>query len=142
MALITLDNGHDHTKPNTFGPKGLASLNTAIDAALAARRDRRDRRHRQAVHPGRRRRPDRRTEADRPRAGAGHRPDRPRGARKLVDGGMPTFAFVNGVALGGGLEVALHATTAPSRRRPACSRRPRSSSAWSPAGAATSCCRT
>ena len=23
MALITLDNGHDHTKPNTFGPKGL-----------------------------------------------------------------------------------------------------------------------
>ena len=30
--------------------------------------------------------------------------------RKLVDGGKPTFAFVNGVALGGGLEVALHAT--------------------------------
>ncbi|HEY0470711.1 MAG TPA: 3-hydroxyacyl-CoA dehydrogenase, partial [Kribbella sp.] len=35
MALITLDNGHDHTKPNTFGPKGLAELNKAIDAALA-----------------------------------------------------------------------------------------------------------
>src|SRR5690606_727616 len=24
LALITLDNGHDHTKPNTFGPNGLA----------------------------------------------------------------------------------------------------------------------
>ena len=23
MALITLDNGRDHTKPNTFGPRGL-----------------------------------------------------------------------------------------------------------------------
>ena len=23
LALITLDNGHDHTKPNTFGPRGL-----------------------------------------------------------------------------------------------------------------------
>ena len=28
MALITLDNGLDHTRPNTFGPKSLAALNT------------------------------------------------------------------------------------------------------------------
>ena len=35
IGLITLDNGEDHTKPNTFGPRGLISLNTAIDAALA-----------------------------------------------------------------------------------------------------------
>ena len=35
IALITLDNGFDHTKPNTFGPRGLLSLNAAIDAALA-----------------------------------------------------------------------------------------------------------
>src|SRR5262249_51489602 len=35
-ALITLDNGYDHTKPNTFGPAGLASLDAAIDEALAA----------------------------------------------------------------------------------------------------------
>jgi len=34
MALITLDNGLDHNRPNTFGPKGLAALNTAIDEAL------------------------------------------------------------------------------------------------------------
>ncbi|MEI2641326.1 MAG: hypothetical protein V9G10_03080 [Candidatus Nanopelagicales bacterium] len=26
-AIITLDNGFDHTKPNTFGPGGLLELN-------------------------------------------------------------------------------------------------------------------
>ena len=35
FGLITLDNGEDHTKPNTFGPGSLLSLNEAIDAALA-----------------------------------------------------------------------------------------------------------
>ena len=35
IGLITLDNGEDHTKPNTFGPASLLALNTAIDAALA-----------------------------------------------------------------------------------------------------------
>ena len=29
-ALITLDNGFDHTKPNSMGPGGLASLDAAI----------------------------------------------------------------------------------------------------------------
>ena len=32
LALITLDNGFDHTKPNTFGPKSLLSLNAALDS--------------------------------------------------------------------------------------------------------------
>ena len=36
VALITLDNGHDHTRPSTFGPQGLISLNAAIDEAFAA----------------------------------------------------------------------------------------------------------
>src|ERR1700743_812435 len=36
LALITLDNGHDHTKPSTFGPQGLLSLNAALDEAFAA----------------------------------------------------------------------------------------------------------
>ena len=36
-ALITLDNGFDHTKPNTFGPGGLASLDAAITSALDAK---------------------------------------------------------------------------------------------------------
>ena len=31
LALITLDNGFDHTKPNTFGPEGIAGLQAAVD---------------------------------------------------------------------------------------------------------------
>ncbi|HYU83794.1 MAG TPA: 3-hydroxyacyl-CoA dehydrogenase NAD-binding domain-containing protein [Kribbellaceae bacterium] len=110
MALITLDNGHDHTKPNTFGPKGLANLNAAIDAALS--RD-------DIVAIGVTGKPfilaagadltgvpkltDREQAVNLGRIGHGV-------MRKLVDGGRPSFAFVNGVALGGGLEVALHAS--------------------------------
>ena len=36
VALITLDNGRDHTRPSTFGPQGLAGLDAALDAAFAA----------------------------------------------------------------------------------------------------------
>ena len=35
MALITLDNGRDHTRPSTFGPAGLLSLGDALDAVAA-----------------------------------------------------------------------------------------------------------
>ena len=35
MALITLDNGRDHTRPNTFGPAGLLALRDALDAVAA-----------------------------------------------------------------------------------------------------------
>ncbi|MFJ6197057.1 3-hydroxyacyl-CoA dehydrogenase NAD-binding domain-containing protein [Micromonospora sp. NPDC092111] len=106
-ALITLDNGFDHTKPNSFGPAGLTSLDEAITAALAADpafvavtgkpyifcvgaditslpqladRD-------QALAVGR----------------LGHRV-----FARLKDSAVPTFAFVNGAAMGGGLELALH----------------------------------
>ena len=30
LALITLDNGFDHTKPNTFGPQTIAGLQTTV----------------------------------------------------------------------------------------------------------------
>ena len=35
LALITLDNGEDHNRPNTFGPASLASLDAAITEAIA-----------------------------------------------------------------------------------------------------------
>src|SRR3954453_6317238 len=35
MALITLDNGFDHTKPTTFGEQGLLSLKATLDGIAA-----------------------------------------------------------------------------------------------------------
>ncbi|GAA0912525.1 3-hydroxyacyl-CoA dehydrogenase NAD-binding domain-containing protein [Nonomuraea longicatena] len=110
MALITLDNGFDHTKPNTFGPGGLTSLGEALDA-IEARTDLAAvgvtgkpfifavgadlkgaamvRTREQALEIGR----------------LGHAVFRRLGALRV-----PSFAFVNGAAMGGGLEVALHCT--------------------------------
>jgi 3-hydroxyacyl-CoA dehydrogenase/enoyl-CoA hydratase/carnithine racemase len=109
MALITLDNGLDHTRPNTFGPKSLAALNTALDEALS--RD-------DVAAIGVTGKPFiLAAGADLSSVRIAGRDDAEVIAkighgvfRKLVDGGKPSFGFVNGLALGGGLEVALHCT--------------------------------
>jgi len=111
LALVTLDNGLDHTKPSTLGPQGMASLFetlTAVRARVAAGEI-------AAV-----------AVTGKPyflAAGAdltliGSIPDRSvalelgrngHAAYELLHSmGVPTFAFVNGIALGGGLELALN----------------------------------
>jgi 3-hydroxyacyl-CoA dehydrogenase/enoyl-CoA hydratase/carnithine racemase len=107
IALITLDNGRDHTRPNTLGPAGLASLDAAITAALEAS-------------------PDAIAVTGKPfvfAVGAdlsqiARVTDRSvaltigeygqRVFRRLGTSGIPSFGFVNGAALGGGTELALH----------------------------------
>src|SRR5947209_3065729 len=102
MALITLDNGHDHTKPNSFGVRGLLSLQAALDS-VAGRND--------IVAVGLTGKPfifavgadlkgaaliSSRDEALAV-ARLGHA-----AYRRLGELHVPTFAFVNGAALGGG----------------------------------------
>ena len=106
LALITLDNGHDHTRPNTFGPQSLMALDAAITEAIS-------------------RKPTAIAITGKPfifAAGADlsalaflTERSQPLGIgklghdvfRRLDECGIPTFAFINGLALGGGLEVGL-----------------------------------
>ncbi len=113
LALITLDNGRDHTRPNTLGPRTMLELGERIDELharaaageiqavgitgkpyiLAAGADLSD-----ITNLGSR-------ENARLIARLGHRV-----LGSLSELGVPSFAFVNGLALGGGLEIALNST--------------------------------
>ena len=112
LALITLDNGRDHTRPNTLGPATLTELSARLDelTARAAAKEI----HGVAVTgkqfilaAG----------ADLSRVGEiqdhetgvlmaqlGHQT-----LGKLGELGVPSFVFINGLALGGGVEIALNA---------------------------------
>ena len=107
LALITLDNGADHTRPNTFGPASLNALSGAIDQAQKT----------DAVAIAVTGKPFIfAAGADLSGVGAvkdisvatafgdlGHEV-----FLKLHESKKPTFAFINGLALGGGLEVGLN----------------------------------
>lgn len=107
MALITLDNGYDHNRPNTIGVKGLQSLNAAIDAAIATNADAIGVTGKPFIFAAGADLSGVAGVADRKLAHAftklGHDV-----FRRLGECGKPTFAFINGLALGGGLEIGLH----------------------------------
>ena len=107
VALITLDNGKDHTRPSTFGPQGLLSLDAALDEAFAVAPAAIAVTGKPFVFA---------VGAD--LSGIGALADKVTGRafgalghkvfRRLRESHVPTFAFVNGAALGGGVEIALH----------------------------------
>ncbi|WP_449385128.1 3-hydroxyacyl-CoA dehydrogenase NAD-binding domain-containing protein [Cellulomonas soli] len=111
LALVTIDNGLDHTKPTTLGPLGIAELHATL-ATLQARAQAGE-----IVAVAVTGKPyylaagadllQVTSVADRATAlrlgQAGHA-----AYRLLGEMGVPTFAFVNGAALGGGLELALN----------------------------------
>jgi 3-hydroxyacyl-CoA dehydrogenase/enoyl-CoA hydratase/carnithine racemase len=113
LALVTLDNGRDHTRPNTLGPATLLELDGVLDAQraraaageidglaitgkpfiLAAGADL----SKVSEIPSKK--------VAKQLAQLGHHV-----LGKLGDLGVPTFVFINGLALGGGLEIGLNAT--------------------------------
>ena len=113
MALITLDNGHDHTRPNTLGPRTLIGLGEVLDG-LKVRADAGE-----IAAIGITGKPfilaagadlsgvAQVTTREQARAIAelGHDT-----FTKISDIGVPSFSFINGLVLGGGVEINLYCT--------------------------------
>ncbi|WP_022885183.1 3-hydroxyacyl-CoA dehydrogenase NAD-binding domain-containing protein [Glaciibacter superstes] len=112
LALVTLDNGRDHTRPNTLGPVTLLEFSKTMDEL-------KERAARGEIHGV--------AVTGKPfilAAGAdlskvSEIPSREIGVKlaqlghhalgKQADLGVPSFVFINGLALGGGLEIGLNA---------------------------------
>ena len=112
IALITLDNGKDHTRPNTLGPHTLLQFAEKLDELKERAKKKEihgvavtgkpyylaagaDLSHVQDIKD---------RQIGRLIAELGHY-----SLEKLDDLGVPSFVFINGLALGGGLEIALNA---------------------------------
>lgn len=107
LVLVTMDNGADHTKPNTFGEAALRSLGSALDE-IGSESDVKGllltgKPFVFAVGADITRFHGADEEFAREAGGQGHRL-----FRRLADLPFPTLAAVNGAAMGGGLEIALH----------------------------------
>ncbi|BDZ46893.1 hypothetical protein GCM10025866_28020 [Naasia aerilata] len=112
LALVTLDNGRDHTRPNTLGPVSLLELGRVFDTLT-------ERAGKGEIHgvavtgkpfilaagadlskvgdiPSK--------EAAKKLAQLGHHV-----LGKQASFGVPSFVFINGLALGGGVEIGLNA---------------------------------
>ena len=107
LALITLDNSLDHNRPNTFGPQSLLALDAAITAATALNPAAIALTGKPFIFAA---------GADLSALSFITSRDQSLGIgklghdvfRRLGESKIPTFAFINGLALGGGLEVGLH----------------------------------
>jgi 3-hydroxyacyl-CoA dehydrogenase/enoyl-CoA hydratase/carnithine racemase len=112
IALITLDNGKDHTRPNTLGPHTLLQFAEKLDELKERAKKKEihgvavtgkpyylaagaDLSHVQDIKE---------RKIGRLIAELGHY-----SLEKLDTLGVPSFVFINGLALGGGLEIALNA---------------------------------
>ena len=107
LALITLDNSLDHNRPNTFGPQSLLALDAAITAAIASKTSAIAITGKPFIFAA---------GADLSALSFITNREQSLGIgklghdvfRRLGESKIPTFAFINGLALGGGLEVGLH----------------------------------
>ncbi len=108
IAILTMDNGEDYKKPNTFGEDALASLTSAMDI-IGADKDVKGmmlcgKHYIFAAGADLTQVPFVNTfEQGRATGAAGHK-----AMKRIMDLKVPTLAAINGVALGGGLEIGLY----------------------------------